>query len=137
MLCLFSVAAHADKNRMLPSNLGVVFGPTLMRPAEDTVAGIVEIKYQNEVTEIMIKEYTKVWSMYPLTVCPLRFVYLLQIFTSSSPQPTMKRSRSLPAGEAAPLVSISSISAMSPVIEENVPESKSLYVEHLDELIMK
>jgi hypothetical protein len=97
---LHNVATHADKNRMLPSNLGVVFGPTLMRPREDTVASIMDIKYQNEVTEIMVKEYTK-------------------IFTSSLPQPTAKRCHSVPTGDTSS-AAFQSLSSMSPVFEEQV-----------------
>ena len=41
---------------MKASNLGVVFGPTLMRPERETVATIVNIKYQNIVVEVMIEE---------------------------------------------------------------------------------
>ena len=46
----------SDRNLMKASNLGVVFGPTLMRPERETVASIVDIKYQNIVVELMIEE---------------------------------------------------------------------------------
>ena len=39
---------------MKASNLGVVFGPTLMRPERESVATIVNIKYQNIIVEEMI-----------------------------------------------------------------------------------
>ena len=45
---------------MKASNLGVVFGPTLMRPERESVATIVDIKYQNIVVEVMILEIYKV-----------------------------------------------------------------------------
>ena len=45
---------------MLPSNLGVVFGPTLMRPAEESVAGIMDIKHQNEIVELLIINFSQV-----------------------------------------------------------------------------
>ena len=51
------VAAHADKNLMQASNLGVVLGPTLMRPKEETMAAIMNIKYQSVVIENVIVEY--------------------------------------------------------------------------------
>lgn len=51
-----SIAAVSDRNLMKASNLGVVFGPTLMRPERETVATIVNIKYQNIIVEIMIEE---------------------------------------------------------------------------------
>ena len=46
----------SDRNLMKASNLGVVFGPTLMRPERETVATIVDIKYQNIIVEVMIEE---------------------------------------------------------------------------------
>ena len=55
-----SVAEHSDHNLMQASNLGVVLGPTLMRPQEETMAAIMNIKYQSVVIETMIKEYDQV-----------------------------------------------------------------------------
>merc|ERR1712017_451 len=31
------VSVHADENKMIPSNIGIVFGPTLMRPRVETM----------------------------------------------------------------------------------------------------
>jgi hypothetical protein len=55
-----SVAAKSDKNLMTVSNLGVCFGPTLLRPEEETVANILDIKFCNVVVEILIENYEKV-----------------------------------------------------------------------------
>lgn len=55
------VASHSERNLMKASNLGVVFGPTLMRPERETVATIVDIKYQNLVAEAMIAEMEKIF----------------------------------------------------------------------------
>ena len=55
-----SVAEHSAQNLMQASNLGVVLGPTLMRPKEETMAAIMNIKYQSIVIETMIKEYDQV-----------------------------------------------------------------------------
>uniref|UniRef100_A0AAQ4QXA1 Rho GTPase activating protein 10 n=1 Tax=Gasterosteus aculeatus aculeatus TaxID=481459 RepID=A0AAQ4QXA1_GASAC len=60
---LAKVAAHSKHNLMTVANLGVVFGPTLMRPQEDTVAAIMDLKFQNIVVEILIEHDEKV----PLT----------------------------------------------------------------------
>ena len=54
------VAQQSDRNLMKASNLGVVFGPTLMRPERETVATIVDIKYQNIIVEVMIEQMNKV-----------------------------------------------------------------------------
>ena len=48
------VAAKHETNLMTAANLGVVFGPTLLRPKEETVASIMDIKFCNEVVEILI-----------------------------------------------------------------------------------
>lgn len=45
---------------MTPSNMAVIFGPTLMRAKEETVAAMLDIKFQNIVVEILIEEYKKV-----------------------------------------------------------------------------
>ncbi len=54
------VSTHSLKNLMTVSNLGVIFGPTLMRSQEETVAAMMNIKFQNIVVEILIENYDKV-----------------------------------------------------------------------------
>lgn len=60
LLCVCSVAANSKQNLMTVANLGVVFGPTLMRPQEETVAAIMDLKFQNIVVEILIEQHKKV-----------------------------------------------------------------------------
>ncbi len=48
---------------MKASNLGVVFGPTLMRPERESVATIVDLKYQNIIVQDMIEQIDKVLDM--------------------------------------------------------------------------
>uniref|UniRef100_A0A8C1GCR2 Rho GTPase activating protein 10 n=1 Tax=Cyprinus carpio TaxID=7962 RepID=A0A8C1GCR2_CYPCA len=57
---LAKVAANSKQNLMTVANLGVVFGPTLMRPQEETVAAIMDLKFQNIVVEILIEQHEKV-----------------------------------------------------------------------------
>ena len=52
---LNKVSVKSDKNLMTASNLGVVFGPGLLRPREETVASIMDIKFCNEVIAILIE----------------------------------------------------------------------------------
>ena len=52
---LAKVAAKNQVNLMTAANLGVVFGPTLLRPKEETVASIMDIKFCNEVVESLIE----------------------------------------------------------------------------------
>uniref|UniRef100_A0A673LY84 Rho GTPase-activating protein 26 n=1 Tax=Sinocyclocheilus rhinocerous TaxID=307959 RepID=A0A673LY84_9TELE len=58
---LAKVASHHQQNLMTVANLGVVFGPTLLRPQEETVAAIMDIKFQNIVVEILIENHERVW----------------------------------------------------------------------------
>uniref|UniRef100_A0A673Z0K0 Rho GTPase activating protein 26 n=1 Tax=Salmo trutta TaxID=8032 RepID=A0A673Z0K0_SALTR len=52
--------SHHQQNLMTVANLGVVFGPTLLRPQEETVAAIMDIKFQNIVVEILIENHERV-----------------------------------------------------------------------------
>uniref|UniRef100_A0A8C3FYM1 Rho GTPase-activating protein 26 n=1 Tax=Cyclopterus lumpus TaxID=8103 RepID=A0A8C3FYM1_CYCLU len=61
---LATVANHHHQNLMTIANLGVVFGPTLLRPQEETVAAIMDIKFQNIVVEILIEHHEKVRHMH-------------------------------------------------------------------------
>lgn len=54
------VGSHCEKNLMTVSNLGVCFGPTLLRPEEETVAAIMDIKFGNVVVELLIDNCDKV-----------------------------------------------------------------------------
>ncbi|XP_065885496.1 rho GTPase-activating protein 10-like isoform X2 [Dysidea avara] len=70
VLCFFinhlsNVALHSNYNLMQASNLGVVFGPTLLRPEVETVASIKDIKYQNIIVEIMIDEKDRIFRESP------------------------------------------------------------------------
>ncbi|XP_056892502.1 rho GTPase-activating protein 10 isoform X2 [Takifugu flavidus] len=67
---LANVAAHSKNNLMTVANLGVVFGPTLMRPQEETVAAIMDLKFQNIVVEILIEHHQKIFADAPES-CPL------------------------------------------------------------------
>nr|XP_023647338.1 rho GTPase-activating protein 26-like [Paramormyrops kingsleyae] len=65
MMHLANVARHHQQNLMTVANLGVVFGPTLLRPQEETVAAIMDIKFQNIVVEILIENYEKIFKGLP------------------------------------------------------------------------
>lgn len=62
---LVNVCSHSEDNLMTPSNMAVIFGPTLMRAQEETVAAMLDIKFQNIVVEILIEEYKKIFSTLP------------------------------------------------------------------------
>uniref|UniRef100_A0A8C1I997 Rho GTPase activating protein 42b n=1 Tax=Cyprinus carpio TaxID=7962 RepID=A0A8C1I997_CYPCA len=60
---LLNVSTHSESNMMTVSNLGVIFGPTLMRSQEETVAAMMNIKFQNVVVEILIENFEKIYLM--------------------------------------------------------------------------
>uniref|UniRef100_A0A3B3T6L2 Rho GTPase-activating protein 10 n=1 Tax=Paramormyrops kingsleyae TaxID=1676925 RepID=A0A3B3T6L2_9TELE len=62
---LARVAENSKQNLMTVANLGVVFGPTLMRPQEETVAAIMELKFQNIDVEILIEHHQKIFGDTP------------------------------------------------------------------------
>ncbi|XP_015923916.1 rho GTPase-activating protein 26 [Parasteatoda tepidariorum] len=62
---LCKIAKLSHKNLMTISNLGICFGPTLLRPEEETVAAIMEIKFGNVVVEILIENYDKIFKTLP------------------------------------------------------------------------
>ncbi|KAF6725752.1 Rho GTPase-activating protein 42 [Oryzias melastigma] len=62
---LLRVSSHSDQNQMTVSNLGMIFGPTLMRSQEETVAAMMNIKFQNIVVEIIIENHKKIFGEAP------------------------------------------------------------------------
>ncbi|XP_014326790.2 rho GTPase-activating protein 42-like [Xiphophorus maculatus] len=68
---LHKVSSHSDQNMMTVSNLGMIFGPTLMRSQEETVAAMMNIKFQNIVVEIIIENHDKIFGEAPDLSVPL------------------------------------------------------------------
>ena len=46
---------------MTPVNLGVCFGPSLLRPEFETVLSIYDIKFRNAIVELLIIHYKKMF----------------------------------------------------------------------------
>ncbi|KAL7019473.1 hypothetical protein ACKWTF_011131 [Chironomus riparius] len=62
---LKKVASKSHKNKMSIFNLGVVFGPTLLKASEDSLAAVLEIKFNNLVIEILIENYELIFKNQP------------------------------------------------------------------------
>ncbi|CAH8541882.1 unnamed protein product [Schistosoma rodhaini] len=60
---LSSVAAYSQMNHMNPSNLGIVFAPSLFRSREESVAAIMSTKFASTAVELMIINYS---SLFPI-----------------------------------------------------------------------
>ncbi|CAL8268024.1 unnamed protein product [Merluccius merluccius] len=86
---LLKVSAHSEQNLMTVSNLGMIFGPTLMRSQEETVAAMMNIKFQNIVVEILIENRDKIFSEVPDPSV------LLPPASSSSSRGASRRSRAI------------------------------------------
>ncbi|KAM7374346.1 hypothetical protein PAMP_007011 [Pampus punctatissimus] len=71
MLDLLTNHLLNDQNLMTVSNLGMIFGPTLMRSQEETVAAMMNIKFQNIVVEIIIENRHKIFGEAPDLSVPL------------------------------------------------------------------
>ncbi|KAF6726314.1 Rho GTPase-activating protein 42 [Oryzias melastigma] len=68
---LVTVSTQNESNLMTVSNLGVIFGPTLMRSQEETVAAMMNIKFQNIVVEILVENCNKIFHQPPDPNVPL------------------------------------------------------------------
>ncbi|XP_055374936.1 rho GTPase-activating protein Graf [Condylostylus longicornis] len=68
---LTEVARKYERNKMSVFNLGVVFGPTLLRPQEETVAAILDIKFNNIVINILIENYDLIFKTAPGSGAPI------------------------------------------------------------------
>ncbi|KAM9758962.1 rho GTPase-activating protein 15 isoform 1-T2 [Menidia menidia] len=55
------VLEHATTNRMTSQNIGIVFGPTLMRPERDNGNMAVNMVYQNQAVELILSEYDHIF----------------------------------------------------------------------------
>lgn len=59
------VAANYERNKMSNFNLAVVFGPTLLRTKEESIATILDIKFNNIVIYLLIENYDKIFNTPP------------------------------------------------------------------------
>ncbi|XP_038153121.1 rho GTPase-activating protein 9 isoform X2 [Cyprinodon tularosa] len=55
------VLEHSDVNRMTTQNIGIVFGPTLMRPEHDNGNMAVNMVYQNQAVELILSEFDHIF----------------------------------------------------------------------------
>lgn len=91
---LEKVALKAEKNMMTVSNLGVCFGPTLLRAEEETVAAIMDIKFGNVVVEILVENWRKILANDPVNNSPHRKM-LAKVAMANQPPTNTGKSLSL------------------------------------------
>lgn len=61
VLSLCRVLERSDTNRMTTQNIGIVFGPTLMRPERDNGNMAVNMVYQNQAVELILSEFDHIF----------------------------------------------------------------------------
>ncbi|XP_039206305.1 GEM-interacting protein isoform X2 [Crotalus tigris] len=64
---LYRVAERYQENKMSPNNLGIIFGPTLIRPPcsnnDVSLSCLVDSGYQSQLVEFLILNYEKIFGM--------------------------------------------------------------------------
>uniref|UniRef100_A0A8C6X476 GEM interacting protein n=1 Tax=Naja naja TaxID=35670 RepID=A0A8C6X476_NAJNA len=63
---LYRVAERYQENKMSPNNLGIIFGPTLIRPPCNngvSMSCLVDSGYQSQLVEFLILNYEKIFGM--------------------------------------------------------------------------
>ncbi|TRY62481.1 hypothetical protein DNTS_007143 [Danionella cerebrum] len=70
---LHRVSERADENKMTASNLGIIFGPTLIKPrqadAEVSLSSLVDYPYQALIVELLVRHYEMIFDT-PLSPLP-------------------------------------------------------------------
>uniref|UniRef100_A0A8C6VLA6 GEM interacting protein n=1 Tax=Naja naja TaxID=35670 RepID=A0A8C6VLA6_NAJNA len=72
---LYRVAERYQENKMSPNNLGIIFGPTLIRPPCNngvSMSCLVDSGYQSQLVEFLILNYEKIFGMDDLPCVPMR-----------------------------------------------------------------
>ncbi|XP_062401822.1 rho GTPase-activating protein 15 isoform X2 [Sardina pilchardus] len=59
------VMENCDVNRMSTQNIGIVFGPTLMRPEQDNGNMAINMVYQNQAVEVILSECDRIFGTEP------------------------------------------------------------------------
>eukprot|EP00010_Vexillifera_abyssalis_P004352 CAMPEP_0201551566 /NCGR_PEP_ID=MMETSP0173_2-20130828/7724_1 /ASSEMBLY_ACC=CAM_ASM_000268 /TAXON_ID=218659 /ORGANISM="Vexillifera sp., Strain DIVA3 564/2" /LENGTH=413 /DNA_ID=CAMNT_0047961857 /DNA_START=45 /DNA_END=1286 /DNA_ORIENTATION=+ len=57
---LLQLSKYSEKNKMTPNNLGIVFGPNLIRPKQQTQDTMLN-RTNVEVVQFLIEEYSNIW----------------------------------------------------------------------------
>ncbi|NWR55905.1 RHG29 protein, partial [Bucorvus abyssinicus] len=64
---LHRVTEQSDENKMSASNLGIIFGPTLIRPRQTdatvSLSSLVDYPYQARVVELLVTHYEKIFDV--------------------------------------------------------------------------
>ncbi|XP_043088122.1 rho GTPase-activating protein 15 isoform X3 [Puntigrus tetrazona] len=59
------VMESSDRNRMTTQNIGIVFGPTLMRPENESGNMAINMVYQNQAIELLLSHFLQIFGAEP------------------------------------------------------------------------
>ncbi|XP_018414723.1 PREDICTED: rho GTPase-activating protein 29 isoform X2 [Nanorana parkeri] len=94
---LHRVTEEVEENKMTASNLGIIFGPTLIRPRQTdatiSLSSLVDYPYQARIVELLITYYDKIFDVSREMVNPEKLV----LAEDREPQ-QIRKSQSLPVG---------------------------------------
>ncbi|XP_071847647.1 rho GTPase-activating protein 26-like isoform X22 [Apostichopus japonicus] len=98
---LKKVSENCNRNLMTKANLGVCFGPTLIRPEEETMQAILDIKFSNIVVEILIANYDTIFKTCPRDPPP-DMIPRRSVVPSNSASSTTSSASSVSSSKASP-----------------------------------
>ncbi|KAM5147779.1 rho GTPase-activating protein 29 [Mantella aurantiaca] len=94
---LHRVTEEVEENKMTASNLGIIFGPTLIRPRQTdatiSLSSLVDYPYQARIVELLVTYYDKIFDVSREMVNPEKLV----LAEDREPQ-QIRKSHSLPIG---------------------------------------
>ncbi|KAM4722901.1 rho GTPase-activating protein 29 [Rhinophrynus dorsalis] len=100
---LHRVTEEVEENKMSASNLGIIFGPTLIRPRQTdatiSLSSLVDYPYQARIVELLITYYDKIFDVSREMVNPEDNHPEKMIITESREQHQIRKSQSLPLGK--------------------------------------
>lgn len=92
---------QAEENKMTASNLGIIFGPTLVKPrqtdAEVSLSSLVDYPYQALMVELLVRHFKVVFDMLPLSCSDIAITGQAspRLTPQEKPQQLNRRSASL------------------------------------------
>uniref|UniRef100_A0A8D0KX95 Rho GTPase-activating protein 29 n=1 Tax=Strix occidentalis caurina TaxID=311401 RepID=A0A8D0KX95_STROC len=126
---LHRVTEQSDENKMSASNLGIIFGPTLIRPRQTdatvSLSSLVDYPYQARVVELLITYYEKIFDV---SLKPL-------LSTSQSEETAVTVRVALSAEEREPqqqrksFIAVKEVSDSSSPSESRASETAALFLE--------
>ncbi|XP_063284419.1 rho GTPase-activating protein 29 isoform X1 [Pelobates fuscus] len=99
---LYRVTEEVEENKMSASNLGIIFGPTLIRPRQTDAAislsSLVDYPYQARIVELLITYYDKVFDVSLELLSSEEIPSEKAILTEERESQQIRKSQSLPFG---------------------------------------